>query len=129
MDTDRHADEQVLVGKARRFSFYLIQMSPTEEWTDEGETWEAAIHEHRLWLQSLERQGVLFLAGPIDRHEWDGTGMVVIRGTSREEAETVAMGEPFHRRGMRRNVVRHWYVNEGQIRIVARLFEDTVELQ
>jgi uncharacterized protein YciI len=94
--------------------FSVIYMEPTAQWVQSAEL-HATTMEHLDWLEALERDGRLFLSGPIDLATWDGTGMAVLRGTDGDEAVRLSREEPFHARGFRRNSVRTWHVNEGSL--------------
>lgn len=66
----------------------------------------------------LEREGVLFAAGPMwndDEQSWEGDGMVVVRAASRSQAHEIAERDPMHISGARRFVVRPWMINEGSL--------------
>ena len=52
----------------------------------------------------LEEKGILFAAGPLfdavaDPAKRPGTGMIVIRASSQEEAEEIAAEDPLHKAG------------------------------
>lgn len=61
------------------------------------------LEDHLSYLQTLEREGKLFAAGPfLDEHDrFSGPGMLIYRAVSREEATQIADGDPFHARGLR----------------------------
>jgi uncharacterized protein YciI len=78
----------------------------------------ANMEEHLAFQVGLERDGVLFAAGPIfsdDESEWRGEGLVIIRASSREEALAIAESDPMHKAGARSFTVRPWMINEGSI--------------
>lgn len=78
------------------------------------------IQEHLAFQESLERQGIMFAAGPHwsdDEKSWDGDGMVVIRAGSLAEARAIAARDPMHASGARKFTVRPWFVNEGTVTI------------
>ena len=75
---------------------------------------------HLQFQQQLERDGVLFAAGPNwtdDEREWEGEGMVVIRAGSIADARAIAALDPMHISGARTFEVRPWLVNEGAMTI------------
>lgn len=56
---------------------------------------------HLAFQVSLEREGVMFAAGPMwtdDGEQWEGDGLVVVRAASREAAVAIAKRDPMHRR-------------------------------
>lgn len=78
------------------------------------------IQEHLAFQESLERQGIMFAAGPHwsdGEKSWDGDGMVVIRAGSLAEARAIAARDPMHARGARKFTIRPWFVNEGTVTI------------
>ena len=80
----------------------------------------ANIEAHLEFQMQLEREGVMFAAGPMwtdDEASWEGEGLVVVRAASREEAEAIAERDPMHRAGARSYRVRPWMINEGRLRI------------
>lgn len=67
---------------------------------------------------ALERDGVLFAAGPLltDAGRYcDGEGMIIIRAGSLEEAHPIAARDPMHRDAARSYRLRPWILNEGAI--------------
>jgi uncharacterized protein YciI len=80
----------------------------------------ANMEDHLAFQVSLEREGILYAAGPMwsdDEKSWEGEGLVVIRAKSRSEAIAIAERDPMHIRGARRFVVRPWMINEGTVTI------------
>ena len=80
----------------------------------------ANMEEHLAFQVSLEREGILYAAGPMwsdDEKSWEGEGLVVIRAKSRSEAIAIAERDPMHIRGARRFAVRPWMINEGTVTI------------
>lgn len=78
------------------------------------------LEEHLKFQVDLERQGVMFAAGPMwtdDGQSWEGEGLVVVRAQSREAAIAIAESDPMHRSGARSFQVRPWLINEGSITI------------
>lgn len=73
---------------------------------------------HLDFQVQLEREGVLFAAGPMwtdDEQSWEGDGMVVVRATSRSQAQEIAGRDPMHISGARTFVIRPWMINEGSL--------------
>lgn len=80
----------------------------------------AVLDEHLAFQVGLEREGVLYAAGPMwsdDEQGWDGDGMVVVRSGSRAEAIAIAERDPMHRSGARSFRVRPWMINEGTVTV------------
>lgn len=84
------------------------------------ETVLANMDAHLAFQVSLEREGVLYAAGPMwsdDEKTWEGEGLVVVRAGSRGEAITIAERDPMHRSGARQFTVRPWMINEGTLSV------------
>ncbi|WP_246248857.1 YciI family protein [Chelativorans alearense] len=80
----------------------------------------ANLKEHLAFQASLEKEGILYAAGPMwsdDEKSWEGDGLVVVRAASREEAIAIAERDPMHVRGARTFTVRPWMINEGTMTI------------
>jgi len=80
----------------------------------------AGLEEHLAFQMQLEREGVMYAAGPMwseDERTWDGDGMVVVRAGSRDEAIAIAERDPMHRSGARKFTVRPWMINEGTMTV------------
>lgn len=78
------------------------------------------LEEHLAFQVGLERDGILYAAGPMwsdDEESWEGDGLVVVRAGSRTEAVAIAERDPMHRSGARSFRVRPWMVNEGTVTI------------
>jgi uncharacterized protein len=80
----------------------------------------ANMKDHLAFQMDLERQGIMFAAGPnwaADEEHWDGDGMVVIRAESLAAAHMIAERDPMHARGARTFKVRPWMINEGTVKV------------
>lgn len=78
----------------------------------------ANMEEHLNFQIGLEREGVMFAAGPMwtdDGESWEGDGLVIVRAASREAAIAIAERDPMHRAGARSYHVRPWLINEGTV--------------
>jgi uncharacterized protein len=75
---------------------------------------------HLAYQGKLEREGVMFAAGPIAddaESRWPGHGMFIYRAGSRAEAIRLAERDPMHISGARTFTVRSWLLNEGTMSI------------
>ena len=91
----------------------------------------ANIKAHLEFQTTLEREGIMFAAGPHwtdDETSWEGEGMVVIRAGSLAEARKIAERDPMHKSGARRFVVRPWFVNEGTVTVRLNYSSKTFEM-
>lgn len=80
----------------------------------------AHIEEHLKFQVELEREGIMFAAGPMwtdDEQSWEGEGMVIVRAKSPEEAIAIAKKDPMHKSGARSFTVRPWMINEGTVTV------------
>ncbi|ADZ70897.1 YciI family protein [Polymorphum gilvum] len=80
----------------------------------------AQMEDHLAFQVALERDGILFAAGPMwsdDERDWHGEGLVVVRAGSRAEAEAIAVRDPMHASGARTFRVRPWMINEGTMTV------------
>lgn len=78
---------------------------------------DARAPEHIAWLLGLERDGVLFLSGPLlsGPGTGPGSGVTVLRAADQDEAESIAARDPFVLTGLRTFTVHQWRLNEGSI--------------
>lgn len=80
----------------------------------------ASMEEHLAFQVSLEKDGILYAAGPMwsdDEKTWEGEGLVVVRAGSRDAAIAIAQRDPMHRSGARRFTIRPWMINEGTVTV------------
>ena len=78
------------------------------------------LEEHLKFQVSLEKNGVMFGAGPFwedNEIDWNGEGMVIIRANNLDHAKQIAASDPMHQSGARNFTVRPWLLNEGNIQV------------
>ena len=75
--------------------------------------------QHLARQVELEKQGVLFAAGPMESRDKDKvrTGMIIVRASSFEEADQIAKADPFHAAGLREYEIWNWSMNEGSFTV------------
>jgi hypothetical protein len=89
--------------------------------TPQADTGQAAIDasapEHIAWLLGLERDGALFLSGPLlsGPGTGPGSGVTILRAADQAQAEAIAANDPFVLAGLRTFTVHRWRLNEGSI--------------
>lgn len=66
--------------------------------------------EHQV---KIERDGILFAAGPVQTEDGGRRGLIIIRAGSFAEAKTIAESDPFHAQGLRQYTLERWSMNEG----------------
>ncbi|MER7686606.1 YciI family protein [Streptomyces sp. NPDC097610] len=88
------------------------------------------LEEHKKWLTTLERDGRLFAAGPLldDDYRGSGSGMLILRAASRQEAQDIVDQDPFHARGLRTYQLQPWQLNEGSFGVNVTLSDGTATL-
>lgn len=89
------------------------------------------LEEHLAFQVSLERDGILFAAGPMwsdDEQSWDGDGMVIVRAGSRQDAIAIAERDPMHISGARTFTVKPWMINEGHLTLKLDLSSQTFSI-
>jgi uncharacterized protein YciI len=111
------ADEIVTLSKREGFLVKQLYVIFTEPTNGLGPVMEH-IKAHLEFQVALERQGIMFAAGPNwtdDEKSWNGDDMVVIRASSLAAAREIAERDPMHKSGARKFCVRPWLVNEGTV--------------
>lgn len=97
-----------------------------------GPDFEIETHgvEHIRYQIDLEKQGIMFAAGPLTEEgkEWSGVGLFILRAKDFAEAKRIADADPLHRLGIRTYTLRKWRMNEGRIAIAISLSDSSVEL-
>ncbi len=101
------ADHHDMLGK----TFFAILTEAAPDTTPEQ--LRATLPAHLDHQVALEKQGVLFAAGPLDAEDGSRRGLIVIRADSFEDARRIADTDPFHAKGLRNYTVERWTVNEG----------------
>jgi uncharacterized protein YciI len=94
---------------------YVVLTTPVRPMSDLAEF----LPQHLKYLIDLEKRGILFASGPFlpDEQVVAGTGMTILRASSREEAEAIAREDPFNKSGMRTFEIRMWQLNEGSFTV------------
>ncbi len=101
------ADHHDMLGK----TFFAILTEAAPDTTPEQ--LRATLPAHLDHQVALEKEGVLFAAGPLDAEDGSRRGLIVIRADSFEDARRIADTDPFHAQGLRTYTVEQWTVNEG----------------
>ena len=101
------ADHHDMLGK----TFFAILTEAALDTTPEQ--LRATLPAHLDHQVKLEKEGVLFAAGPLDAEDGSRRGLIVIRAESFADARRIADTDPFHAEGLRTYTVEQWTVNEG----------------
>lgn len=88
------------------------------------------IHDHLQYQLELEREGVLFAAGPFvdDAGAMVGDGLLIVRVGSKAEAEEIFAKDPIHVGNYRRATVYGWALHEGRIDLAVSLSDQRYTL-
>ena len=90
-----------------------------------------SVKEHLEFQVALEKQGIMFAAGPNwtdDEKSLEGDGMVGIRAKSLAEATEIMKRDPMHKSGARKFEIRPWFVNEGTVSVRLNYSQGTFEM-
>ncbi len=88
--------------------------------------------DHLAYQRDMEIEGNLAFAGPLSDLSGDlmeGTGMIVYRAESLDEARAMADGDPMHKTGARTYTLRRWLINEGNLSLSVGLSTKIVTLR
>lgn len=111
-----------LYAKMLRQTLYVITTTPAR-----GEGMQDVLPAHLDYQIKMERDGILFGAGPLFE-EGDTVpygGMIVVRAKDEAEARALADADPFHAAGLRTYKVNRWMLNEGAMNFTVRYSDQT----
>ena len=123
-DYKSHAKER----GALALELYAAESTPSSD----GPPVPDVLPNHLAYQRELEISGNLVLAGPLSNSTgemMEGTGLIVYRANSLEEAQTLAANDPMHKTGARTYTLRRWLVNEGSIQLSVGLSTKAVNLK
>ncbi len=109
------------------FELYVVESTPAKTPDD----LKANLPDHLAYQAKLEAKGRLFLAGPMSNPTGEqmlGTGLIVYRASSMEDARKIAEGDPMHSTGTRTFVLRKWMINEGSLSLSLSLSQQTIKV-
>ena len=112
---------------ALAFELYVVNTRPVKGPPE----LQATLPDHLAYQKELETAGKLFLAGPVSDdtgNQMMGSGLVIYRASSMEEAKELADGDPMHAKGVREYTLRKWLVNEGSPSFSTALSDKRVTL-
>jgi uncharacterized protein YciI len=107
-------------------NFYVVITTPTAP----REKLEPLIPAHLANQVRLEKEGIMFAAGPLTNE--DGTrygGMFILRANSFEEARTIADADPLHKAGLRTYTLMRWTMNEGSYSVRVNYSDQSVTIE
>lgn len=126
---DAAAQVALITSSLNREQAYVLMMRPNPDAPPPASRDQLRI-EHHEYLLDLERCGILFAAGPFaDRGEKpSGSGMIIIRAASRDEATRIGHQEPYTKSGLRLMDVIPWQRNEGTLKLELRLADGVLKI-
>ena len=88
---------------------------------------DKVLEAHLMHQIRLEKEGIMFGAGPLSNADGSptGTGMIIIRAESEAEARRIADQDPFHAKGLRTYTLQQWSLNEGRVTITIDYSDQT----
>ena len=97
--------------------FYIVFAEPTARACERAAVTQA----HLDYLAEIERDGILFMAGPFVGEDGvsTGGGMLVLRAASLAEAEAIAARDPYNAGGYRTFRVAPWRLDQGSFGLSA----------
>ncbi|MCB1407433.1 MAG: hypothetical protein KDK01_14555 [Rhodobacteraceae bacterium] len=110
---------------ALAFELYMVLSTPAGDPAKVKDTLPA----HLAYQAEQEARGALFLAGPVSDETGNlmqGTGLIIYRAASLEDARALAEGDPMHANGARTFVLRRWLINEGSMNLSLGLSAQSV---
>jgi len=84
---------------------------------------------HLEYQGKMEAADKLAFAGPLADEtgaEMNGTGLIVYRAVSFDEARQIADADPMHAEGRRPYRIRRWLINEGSFNLSVALSQQSV---
>ena len=93
---------------------FVVESTPAKS----PEHLQANLPAHLAYQQEQEIAGKLAFAGPlsdITGELMQGTGLIIYRAASMEEAKQIADADPMHATGTRTYTLRKWLINEGSL--------------
>jgi uncharacterized protein len=91
----------------------------------------AVVPDHLRHQVTLEKQGVLFGAGPLtdEAGNHTGTGLIIIRAANATEARRIADSDPMHAAGVRTYELCQWSMNEGRLQVSFDISDASVRFE
>lgn len=117
-------DPATILARSVRLKLFVVLRR-----TRDPERLKEMVSEHLNWMVSQERNGRVFLSGPIATRGAHLDGLTVVRGESLSEAEKLIQGDPLVAQGLVEVEIGEWTVNEGSIPLLLTLSDSTVNFR
>ena len=76
------------------------------------EQWNVSVDEHLAWMKTMHEAGSILMSGPGKGPDNTPYGIYLIRAASKQDAETVAAGDPFTAAGLCAFDLIEWEVHQ-----------------
>jgi uncharacterized protein YciI len=122
LDQQHHDLTKNFLGK----DYYVIVTTPVAP----REELDKLLAEHLAHQIKLEKDGIMFAAGPLATE--DGArvgGLIIIRADSFAAARAIADSDPYHKNGLRTYTLTRWTINEGSYGIRVNYSDQTVTIE
>jgi len=107
-------------------NFYVIVTTPVAP----REELDKMLAEHLRHQIRLEKDGIMFGAGPLTAEDGKRVGgLIVIRADSFAAARAIADSDPYHKAGLRTYTLTRWTVNEGSYSLRVNYSDQTVTIE
>ena len=122
-------DEYKKVAKERgclALELFVVESTPAMT----PEDVQANLPAHLEYQKSQEIAGTLAFAGPLSDASGElmqGTGLIVYRAASMDDARRITEADPMHASGARTFVLRKWLINEGSFSLNVGLSTQKVD--
>jgi uncharacterized protein YciI len=112
--------------KLLKKTLWVIETRPVPGAADNPEV----LRNHMYHQRDLEKQGVMFGAGPVSNAKGEFEyGMIIVRAESREAAQRIADSDPMHIAKLRTYTLHQWLLNEGQMKISVNFSDGTYRFE
>ena len=105
---------------------FVVESTPAKP----PEEVKANLPAHLEYQQLQETAGILAFAGPLSDATGElmqGTGLIIYRAASMDEARSIAEADPMHSSGARTYTLRKWLINEGSFSLNVGLSTNKVD--
>ncbi len=89
----------------------------------------AAGKQHIEYQKMLEKQGIMFAAGPLSASGIPAQGMIMIRAKDEAAARAIADADPMHKLGLRTYTLGRWQINEGTVSVRVNFSNGSYEFE
>lgn len=119
------SDPMVLLAQAAKLKLFVMLRR-----TVKADEQKSALGAHLAWIIGAEKQGKIFLSGPVAPHDGEIPldGLTIVHAASLAHAEELANEDPLVSTGIVRYEMCEWTVNEGAIQLTVTLSDSTARV-